>query len=106
MTLILIESMKLRFTEETKPDYFEPKVGEEENGKPGQPAKPQWGAMPGSGVLLPDRINIGPKVPVGSVPCLKTNRVRLGVQSTDRSSGEGGLNPGVAGVDPKPLCKV
>jgi hypothetical protein len=68
MTLILIESMKLRFTEETKPDYFEPKVAEEGNGKPGQSAKPQWGAMPGSGVLLADGMSICPKVPVGSVP--------------------------------------
>jgi hypothetical protein len=61
MTLILIESMKPRFTEETKPDYFEPKAAEEENGKPGKSAKPQWGAMPGSRVLFSRRYQYRPE---------------------------------------------
>jgi len=30
--------------------------------------RPTWGVMPGNGVLLPDGANIGPQVPVGSVP--------------------------------------
>jgi len=45
MTLILIESMKLRFTEETKPDYFEPKAVEEGDGKNGQSSAPRWGVI-------------------------------------------------------------
>ena len=65
-TLILIESMKLRFSEETKPEYYEPKATEESGGKNCQPEKPKWGVQPG-GVLL-DGMPIGPKVPIGSVP--------------------------------------
>jgi hypothetical protein len=45
MTLILIESMKLRFDEKTKPDYYESKAAEESGGKNGQPEKPKWGAQ-------------------------------------------------------------
>ena len=48
MTLILIESMKLRFTEETKPDYYEPKVASEGGGKNGQPPQPKWGVQSAS----------------------------------------------------------
>jgi len=49
MTLILIESMKLRFTDDTKPDYYEPKSTAEGNdGKNEQPAGPRWGAQQAS----------------------------------------------------------
>jgi hypothetical protein len=46
MTLILIESMKLRLSE-MKPDYYEPKATEEDSdGKKQQPKRPKWGAQP------------------------------------------------------------
>lgn len=46
MTLILIESMKLRFTEETKPDYCEPKESDKErDGLKGQQEQPKWGVI-------------------------------------------------------------
>ena len=67
MTLVLIESMKLRFDGKTKPDYYEPKAAAEEVAQNGQPAKPTWGVQPGSGMLV-DGMNIGPKVPIGSTP--------------------------------------
>jgi len=67
MTLILIESMKLRFDEKTKPDFYDPKAAKEGDVKGGQPTRPTWGMQPGSGILL-DGMSIGAKVPVGSVP--------------------------------------
>ena len=68
MTLILIESMKLRFDEKTKPDYYDPKPNTVEvDGKNARPATPSGGVQPASGVLL-DGMPIGPKVPIGSVP--------------------------------------
>ena len=79
-TLILIESMKLRFSEETKPEYYEPKATEESGGKNCQPEKPKWGVQPG-GVLL-DGMPIGPKVPIGSVPVPQDKpRTHWGVQN-------------------------
>jgi len=82
MTLVLVESLKLRFDEKTVPDYYEPKQNTVEvDGKNGQPTRPTWGAQPGSGVLL-DGMPIGPKVPVGSVPQPQDKpRLRFGVQN-------------------------
>ena len=46
MTLILIESMKPRFTEETKPDYYEPKENDKERDRlKGQQEHPKWGVI-------------------------------------------------------------
>ena len=45
MTLILIESMKLWFTEETKPDYYEPKESDKESGLKRKQEQQKWGVI-------------------------------------------------------------
>jgi phage terminase large subunit GpA-like protein len=82
MTLILIESMKLRFDEKTKPDFYDPEAAKEGDVKGGQPTRPTWGVQPSSGVML-EGMPIGPKVPVGSVPQHQERpRSRFGFQNT------------------------
>jgi hypothetical protein len=81
MALILIESMKLRFAEEMKPDYFEPKAAEEGNGNNGQSSVPKWGVIhraPLPGEATPS----GPVVPIGRVPQPQDKpRPRFGIQN-------------------------
>jgi hypothetical protein len=45
MTLVLVESMKLRFNEETKPEFYDPNAAVEGGGKNGRPEKPKWGVI-------------------------------------------------------------
>jgi phage terminase large subunit GpA-like protein len=54
MTLILVESMKLRL-EEMEPDYYEPRAEQEAQKR--QQGQPTWGVMRGSGVPLPSDTN-------------------------------------------------
>ena len=66
MTLVPVESMKLRFIGETKPEYCEPNAAVERAGKNGQPEKPKWGVI--HRTSLPGDTNNWPPAPIGSVP--------------------------------------
>ena len=66
MTLVLVESMKLRFIGETKPEYYEPNAAVERAGKNGQPENPKWGVI--HRTPLPGNTNNWPLAPIGSVP--------------------------------------